>query len=1329
MVTELNMGSIVLYSHTAWADDPDGTGFSLTEYEGALYCGNYADTSDTDSTDPSRYEWSITENPEDETTPDTTYDDLMSDVLAGLDDVSGDIENVNANIVGTQGTSDLGLGNVNELIGTNKGTDGWTASGGIELTAQNEKVYADTDDGIDILTVTCQSAGNNHIMFRAEELRKKLGEDTPDNAYTLSCDFRMSELFNIPVIAVRNADGTGMQLQFDAYEGVSEEDLDEVDLSGTWIHHTSTASVIGDGEDPVEASSQGVFFDLSEMPAGAVLGIANLKIEGGGLATPWRESLSEIRAKADRALSTAEEAKADAIAAHTAAQNAAIDAASAAQSASNAAVSAGNAETSANAAQGSAQTAASAATSAQASSAQSAQSAQQAQADAETARTAAETATQAVDALTDEVDALEAQVASAEGNIAAIEGNITTLQGAVSTAQGNITAIQGNISALQSEVGTAQSNIQNLNGRIAAAEGSITTAENDISSLSGRVADAENDIDATLEGLAIAQNVVGTLNWITAHSTVTTDTTPVTGKTYYIKNQDNTFSPVTDTTGKNPALEGWYEMDEAISNYVASHLALTNDGLFVTADDSPWKVQIADDGVYIIDSTSGLNRIVAKYSDDLQLGKNEDAHLSVDFHSMQMVDSEGRVFMHVSDLRNDDGYATFNYGFVSDGERTYYQFYFWPWTIKSVKVNGQELSRDYYTYSYGTEFKGEFQFYGGYVPPKGATVNIEYTNRRTDALWTKAYTFGQRKQNQNSVGPLSIAEGYDVTASGEISHAEGLKTNALGEGSHAEGSGTSASGWFSHSEGNYTRAEGYSSHAEGENTTAAGGGSHSEGSFANASGDSSHAEGRDTAALGQGSHAGGGGTIAGGPFEYAIGKYNLPSLYQEKYLFGEIWMNGDTKDFTFDFSDGTTYYPDKPFKVTAELSATHQQLQDVIIDAYVTVANDIATVHVTNDTGTDIEYESWLYPGSWHLHITIAQELKPFTIGNGEGYVSDDDLDRSNAFTVDWDGNTWCAGDFENGTGDKLSDKADSADLAAVATSGEYSDLSNAPNLAAVATSGEYSDLSNAPNLAAVATSGSYDDLSDKPVIPVVNDAVLDIKKNGKSVGTFSANASSNVSADIIVPTVVSDLVNDAGFITSASLPTKVSDLTNDSGFLNAAGIIDLLYPVNSCYVTGTNTNPASILGRGTWTLIDKSFKYSWITSGFSFNTSVTTNGAFAAITHGHTVEFRLTWKNKVALSDSTTTIGTLTRSSVGLSAGHVVYPVGYCDGCNAVGLFTINLAEERSVLSSYDWVTKATSYPSTTGESCDLSFVFVTQDISSMADGFCDHFVWKRTA
>ena len=52
-----------------------------------------------------------------------------------------------------------------------------------------------------------------------------------------------------------------------------------------------------------------------------------------------------------------------------------------------------------------------------------------------------------------------------------------------------------------------------------------------------------------------------------------------------------------------------------------------------------------------------------------------------------------------------------------------------------------------------------------------------------------------------------------------------------------------------------------------------------------------------------------------------------------------------------------------------------------------------------------------------------------------------------------------------------------------------------------------------------------------------VNNAYLTIQKNGTTVESFSANASANKVANIIVPTKTSDLTNDSGFLTLATLP------------------------------------------------------------------------------------------------------------------------------------------------------------------------------------------------
>ena len=54
--------------------------------------------------------------------------------------------------------------------------------------------------------------------------------------------------------------------------------------------------------------------------------------------------------------------------------------------------------------------------------------------------------------------------------------------------------------------------------------------------------------------------------------------------------------------------------------------------------------------------------------------------------------------------------------------------------------------------------------------------------------------------------------------------------------------------------------------------------------------------------------------------------------------------------------------------------------------------------------------------------------------------------------------------------------------------------------------------------------------------LPTVGNATLTIQKNGTNVQTFTANATSNKTANITVPTATSDLTNDSGFLTS--IPT-----------------------------------------------------------------------------------------------------------------------------------------------------------------------------------------------
>lgn len=158
------------------------------------------------------------------------------------------------------------------------------------------------------------------------------------------------------------------------------------------------------------------------------------------------------------------------------------------------------------------------------------------------------------------------------------------------------------------------------------------------------------------------------------------------------------------------------------------------------------------------------------------------------------------------------------------------------------------------------------------------------------------------------------------------------------------------------------------------------------------------------------------------------------------------------------------------------------------------------------------------------------------------------------------------------------------------------------------------SDISG---LATVATSGSYNDLSNQPTIPTVNDATLTITQGGVSKGTFTANASSDVtidldaggSADIDNQTITKNsddklqavalIDQHSGFSPKKiwtgtraqydAIATKSSltlyNITDDTDV--TLTILEALYPVGSVYITTANTCPlTSLISGSTWTLV-----------------------------------------------------------------------------------------------------------------------------------------------
>lgn len=173
--------------------------------------------------------------------------------------------------------------------------------------------------------------------------------------------------------------------------------------------------------------------------------------------------------------------------------------------------------------------------------------------------------------------------------------------------------------------------------------------------------------------------------------------------------------------------------------------------------------------------------------------------------------------------------------------------------------------------------------------------------------------------------------------------------------------GNKAAGIYSHAEGLGTTAKGMYSHTEGYQTTANGGmpGDHAEGLSTTASGGASHAEGNGTTASGSYSHSEGYQTTASGMASHAEG-------------WGTVASGGSPGSHAEGI--GTT--------ASGGLGAH---------------AEGTGTIAATNSQHVQGKY-----------NIEDTANTYAHIVGNG---TSDDE--RSNAHTLDWEGNAWFAGFIE----------------------------------------------------------------------------------------------------------------------------------------------------------------------------------------------------------------------------------------------------------------------------------------------------------------------------
>lgn len=263
-----------------------------------------------------------------------------------------------------------------------------------------------------------------------------------------------------------------------------------------------------------------------------------------------------------------------------------------------------------------------------------------------------------------------------------------------------------------------------------------------------------------------------------------------------------------------------------------------------------------------------------------------------------------------------------------------------------------------------------------------------------------AVVFNEYTRNIAS-GKYSIATGYGTKATGNYSTAEGYFNEAYGsDGAHAEGGLTLAWGWRSHSEGSSTTAIGYSSHAEGSYTLAAG--------------DESHAEGYGSIAYGNDSHAEGVGTSSS-RFKVS-GVADTTTYTVHDYGFGGMEVGQIVRlDGTDEFAEIVAFDPQAD---TITLNKTLNEWEELVYDYVYVYSGTTAYGYGSHAEGLytkakgDVSHsegdhtiasgETQHVQGKYNIEDT--ENKYAHIVGNGNWDV------RSNAHTLDWDGNAWFAG-------------------------------------------------------------------------------------------------------------------------------------------------------------------------------------------------------------------------------------------------------------------------------------------------------------------------------
>ena len=370
--------------------------------------------------------------------------------------------------------------------------------------------------------------------------------------------------------------------------------------------------------------------------------------------------------------------------------------------------------------------------------------------------------------------------------------------------------------------------------------------------------------------------------------------------------------------------------------------------------------------------------------------------------------------VYVTDLLLEDDIFSSNFIWLETklaGEYTYFKVepettpttYYWGYTPSNVQADMEETDTASLAYvknkpKLRTNFtttlrpEAEEEIIG--------TINLHKISK-TGQYSDLKNQVGMKDENNPSGEIFGTYSGIDINvATGTASAAFGSKSEATAHSAFVEGSQNHATGTSSHAEGNATRASNMAAHSEGQFTIADGNSSHAEGASSRSSGTASHAEGDTTYASGSASHAEGANTSASSNYAHAEGQLSSASglcSHAEGYNSTASGQNSHAEGYTCRAQALNAHA--EGYQTYAQDNAAHSEGNLTYASGSASHAEGYGTVAQSSHQHVQGKY-----------NIVDATGTYAHIIGNGTA-----DNARSNAHTVDWNGNAWYQGEIRTG--------------------------------------------------------------------------------------------------------------------------------------------------------------------------------------------------------------------------------------------------------------------------------------------------------------------------